>query len=323
MRNRSSIPGFASVVLAALMLAALPARADEGGASFWAPGQFGSFSATPGEPGLALPAIYYHTSVSAGGEKQFVIGGNLVAGIDADADLVFFAPTWTFTDPVAGAQASLGLMWAAGQMKASAAASITGPQGVSLSGSRSDKVSGGSDLYTLGTLKWQNGDNNWMVYGLAGIPTGAYQVGRLANLGLNHWSVDAGGGYTYLDPQKGHEFSAVAGATYNFENDDTHYKNGIDGHLDWAASQFLSEQFHIGIVGYVYYQLTGDSGSGAVLGDNKARVYGIGPQAGYFFPFGAGKGYVNLRGYSEFAAQNRPDGWNVWLTLSLPLAARK
>jgi hypothetical protein len=299
------------------------ARADEGGVSFWAPGQFASFVAAPGAPGLALPAVYYHASVSAGGEKKFVLGGNLVAGIDGDADLVFLAPTYTFADPVAGGQASLGLMWAAGRMKVRVAETIVDPRGNTFSGSRSDEVSGGSDIYALGTLKWQDGVNNWMAYGMGGVPTGAYQVGRLANLGLNHYSFDAGGGYTYLDPKKGHEFSAVGGFTYNFENDDTHYQNGIDSHIDWAASQFLNEQVHVGVAGYMYYQLTGDSGAGAVLGDNKARVYGLGPQAGYFFPFGGGKGYVNLRGYYEFGAANRPDGWNVWLSLELPLSATK
>ena len=38
---------------------------------------------------------------------------------------------------------------------------------------------------------------------------------------------------------------------------------------------------------------------------------GIGPQFGYFFPAGRMQGYVNLKGYYEFAAENRPEGWNV------------
>jgi hypothetical protein len=33
------------------------------------------------------------------------------------------------------------------------------------------------------------------------------------------------------------------------------------------------------------------------------------------------QGYVNLKGYAEFAAENRPEGWNVWLTLSIAPAA--
>jgi hypothetical protein len=32
---------------------------------------------------------------------------------------------------------------------------------------------------------------------------------------------------------------------------------------------------------------------------------------------------VNLRGYKEFAGQNRPEGWNAYLTLSIGAAPRK
>ena len=72
----------------------------------------------------------------------------------------------------------------------------------------------------------------------------------------------------------------------NFENPDTNYQNGIDSHLDLAASQFVSEKMHIGLVGYLYYQLSGDSGSGAILGDFQGQVIGLGPQLGYFFNMG-------------------------------------
>jgi hypothetical protein len=96
---------------------------------------------------------------------------------------------------------------------------------------------------------------------------GDYKKGRLANVGINHWALDAGGGYTYFNKTNGREFSAVLGFTYNFENPDTHYQNGVDAHLDWGASQFLSEHWHVGLVGYAYQQITGDSGAGARLGD--------------------------------------------------------
>jgi hypothetical protein len=42
----------------------------------------------------------------------------------------------------------------------------------------------------------------------------------------------------------------------------------------------------------------------------------VGPQIGYLFPIGGMQGYVNLKGYGEFAAENRPQGWNAWLTLA-------
>ena len=109
-------------------------------------------------------------------------------------------------------------------------------------------------------------------------------------------------GRHHFDPQTGHEFSAVISATYNLINPATQYKNGIDGHLDWGASQFLSASLQVGAVGYVYDQLTGDSGSGAKLGPFESRVIGIGPQIGYLFPVAGMQGYVNLKAYGEFDA---------------------
>jgi hypothetical protein len=35
---------------------------------------------------------------------------------------------------------------------------------------------------------------------------------------------------------------------------------------------------------------------------------------GFIFPVGDMQGYVNLKGYKEFAAESRPDGWNTWVT---------
>jgi hypothetical protein len=307
----------------ALGLVPYPVHADEGGVSFWAPGQFGSFSAVPSEPGWSVPLVYYHVSADAGASKNFITGGLLTAGIDATGDLLFFFPTYTFTQPVLGAQAAFALGWAVGHLRGSAEVSVTGPQGNTINEQRTDTITGGSDLYGLGTLKWADSTNYYLAYTMFGAPTGAYQVGRLANLSTNHWSIDAGGGYTYLDPKKQNEFSIVAGFTYNFENPDTNYKNGIDSHIDWAASRFLNEQTHVGVVGYFFQQLTGDSGAGARLGAFESRIAGIGPEIGYFFPVSKEKGYVNLKGYWEFAAQNRAEGWNLWLSLALPLSVGK
>jgi hypothetical protein len=321
----SSIRQSTAALVAAATFATAPASADEGGVSFWAPGQFGSFSAVPGEPGWAVPLVYYHVSADASASKNFITGGLLTAGIDATGDLLFFFPTYTFTQPVIGAQAAFGLGWAVGHLRGSADVSVTGPRGNTIEQRQTDTITGGSDLYALGTLKWHDGSSNdyFLAYTMFGAPTGAYRVGRLANLGTNHWSIDAGGGYTYYDPKKGYEFSIVGGFTYNFENPDTDYKNGIDSHIDWAASKFLNEQTHVGVVGYFFQQLTGDSGAGAKLGAFKSRIAAVGPEFGYFFPVGKEKAYVNLKGYWEFAAQNRAEGWNVWLSLALPLPTGK
>ncbi len=54
---------------------------------------------------------------------------------------------------------------------------------------------------------------------------------------------------------------------------------------------------------------------------SRSRVLGVSPQIGFLFPVGDMQGYLNLKGYGEFAAENRPAGWNTWLTFSIsPMA---
>lgn len=295
-------------------------HADEGGVSFWLPGQFGAFAAVPTAPGWSLPLIYYHADASVGGNTPIPSGGRgqLATGVDANADLLFGGPTYTFATPVLGGQASLALLGAVGHADVSADLALSGSQGRTFARQRDDNLGGSGDLYPLGTLKWNRGVHNFMAYSMGNLPVGAYDPDRLANLGLGHAALDAGGGYTYFDKQN--EFSAVVGATYNWKNSDTDYQNGIDGHLDWSASHFVTPQTHLGLVGYVYRQLTGDSGSGAVLGDFKSRVSAVGPQIGHFFSVGQDHWYANLKGYYEFDAQNRAEGWNLWLSLDIPLS---
>jgi hypothetical protein len=50
-------------------------------------------------------------------------------------------------------------------------------------------------------------------------------------------------------------------------------------------------------------------------------VASIGAQLGYTIPMGDLEAYVNVRGYKEFDAANRPEGWNVWLTFAVSPAA--
>jgi hypothetical protein len=188
-----------------------------------------------------------------------------------------------------------------------------------LSAGRTDSITGGTDLYPAASLAWNKGNDNWMTYLTGDIPAGAYQSSRLANLGIGHGAIDGGGGYTYLNDKTGLEFSGVAGVTYNWENTHSNYKNGVDSHLDWALSQFLNDNWELGVVGYVYYQLTGDSGSGDRVGAFKSRIASAGPEVGYAFKYNGQSAYFNLRAYWEFAAQNRIEGYALFATLSIPL----
>ena len=321
-----------AAVAALLALSSQSARADEGGVSFWLPGLFGSLAAVPVTPGWSLASIYYHTSVGASGNvaaaKEVQIGRfpatvnvNLNANLNAQADLLILNPTYTFATPVLGGQFAVSVMGIYGRNNVGVDGSLTlGAAGVVLAnrmGSISDSVTGFGDLYPTATLKWHSGVNNWITYLTGDIPVGAYDPNRLANIGIGHGAIDGGFGYTYLNPATGHEFSGVGGFTYNLKNQDTQYQNGIDFHFDWGASQFLSKQVFIGLVGYAYQQLTNDSGQNPLLGGMRSRVLGIGPQIGYLFPVGNMQGYLNVKGYGEFDAANRPSGWNTWLTFSI------
>src|SRR6266581_6902761 len=273
--------GVAAIVLAsAIMFFSHRALADESGVSFWVPGFFGSLAATPQQPGWSLANVYYHTSVSAGGDvalaREFQIkqvpvnlSARLNASVNATGDLGFVIPTYVFATPVLGGQASASLVGAYGVVSTTLAGqlsgNLTGPGGGSIPFMRSDSFSsttwGFADLIPQFSLRWNAGVHNYMTYITGDIPVGAYDSTRLANIGVGHGAIDAGGGYTYLNPQTGHEFSGVLGFTYNFSNQSTQYQNGVDMHFDWGASQFLTKQFQVGLVGYVYKEIGCDSGS--------------------------------------------------------------
>jgi hypothetical protein len=172
------------------------------------------------------------------------------------------------------------------------------------------------------TNRWNAGVNNYMIYLTGDIPVGLYHSQNLANIGLGHGAIDGGVGYTYFDPKTGHEFSIVSGLTGNFENTSTNYTNGIDWHTDWGASQFLTKQVQVGLVGYFYEQISPDRGCAPILCPFESRVIGVGPQFGYIFPISHDwQGYINLKAYGEFDHANRPDGWNAWVTFVISPAA--
>src|SRR6516162_9700705 len=349
MRNLGSAlgPGFwrlhlcVGVAAALLTLPAQIARADEGGVSFWIPGFFGSLAATPTTPGWSVTNIYYHDSVSAGGNvalaREFEIRNvpasltaSFTGNVNASVNVDLMAPTYTFATPVLGAQVSVALLGLYGAnstgLAGTLAGNLAGPLGNSVPFSRFDSINstivGFGDLIPFYQMKWNAGVNNYMFYVTGDMPAGAYDSARLANLGIGHWAVDTGFGYTYFDQPAGREASAVLGFTYNFINPATQYQNGVDMHLDWGVSQFLSKQWQVGLVGYLYQQLGCDSGSGDRVGCFQSRVVGVGPQIGYIFPVGdKWQGYLNLKGYGEFDNANRPAGWNVWLTFNLSPAA--
>jgi hypothetical protein len=271
---------------------ATPALADEGGASMYLSGGYASMAAVPNAPGWSYALIYYHAT-GAIGDTAF-----------ESTNVAYGALTYAFATPVLGAQLALTMVGASGGIRASV-------------GGVEDSRFGFNDLLPTAALRWNSGVNNYMTYVQLNVPTGTYDSTHLANFGLGHGAIDGGAGYTYFDPKTGWEFSAVAGLTANFANQNTNYLNGMDAHIDWGASKFLTDQLQAGFVGYFYQQLTADQGQPPLLGDFRSSVVAVGPQIGYLFTIGGKQGYVNFKGYREFAAENRPGGWNVWLTFSI------
>ncbi len=282
----------------------------------------------PTVPGFTFYTFDYYTTVSAGADvaaaREYTIGGfsvpvkaSLSASLKADAGFAWLDPIYVFATPVLGGQVSVGMGGIVGGAYTSVSGIATasvGPITVTKSGSISNSVTGYGDLYPQAFWKWNQGVNNFMIYSTGDVPVGIYNSASLANLGIGHGAIDGGAGYTYLDQKTGHEFSAVGGFTYNFMNPSTDYQNGVDFHLDWGASQFLSKQLLVGPVGYLYDQISCDGGSGDRVGCFESRVVGLGSQIGYMIPLGDMQGYVNLKGYGEFDAHARPSGANVWLS---------
>ncbi len=331
----SNIPGsrvinYAAVV-AALVFCSEVSHADQGGSSFWFPGQFASLAAVQQTPGWALSVIDYHSSVAAAGSAaaaREIQAGRIPATVNVNlnlsligrADLITLAPSYTFATPVLGGQLVAGIAGQYGRAAASIAGTLTaiaGPIVVTRGGVLEGSLVSYGDLAPFAELLWNHGVNNFMAYVTGNIPVGDYDPTRIPNIGLGHGAFDIGGAYTYFNQATGNEFSGVAGLTYNFRNPDTQYRSGIDFHFDWGASHYLTKQLFVGIAGYAYQQIADDSGQNPILGGFRSRVFGVGPQIGYSFPVGDMQGSLSLRGYGEFGAASRPSGWNTWLTFTI------
>ena len=333
MRSRA-VGALAAAFSAALALTspATTVHADEGGVGFWLPGLYGSLAAAPQVPGWAIGFVDVYNPVSASGNAAAArevtinrlnttanVNVNLNLGLKAEPNLVLANPTYVFATPVLGGQFAVSMAGIYGRSIADLNGTLTvsaGGLAATRQGSVEDARNGFGDLYPTATLRWNSGVNNWMVYGTGDIPVGAYDLSRLANLGIGHGAADAGVGYTYFDPKSGHEFSVVTGLTYNLVNPSTGYQNGIDWHVDWGASQFLTKTLQVGAVGYFYNQLTADKGCLPALCPFQSRTVGVGPQLGIIIPGASTNTYLNVKAYWDVDTQNRASGWSTWVTVA-------
>ncbi|WP_175556969.1 SphA family protein [Shimia gijangensis] len=164
---------------------------------------------------------------------------------------------------------------------------------------------------------WSSGNFHTNIYGLIIAPTGEYNLNSGVNIGRNYWSADLVAALTWFNPEKGTEFSVVPGLMFNSKNEDTQYKTGTEFHMDFMFNQFVSENVALGIHGYAYKQLTGDSGSGALLGDFKGEAVGIGPAISWIPKSAGGAVAFSASWVHDVHSKNRLSGDYATLSFSI------
>jgi hypothetical protein len=164
------------------------------------------------------------------------------------------------------------------------------------------------DIVTRAQLGWQYGEFAHTIYLQGVAPTGFWEHGFSPITGLHRPGIDTGWAFTWTDKQTKLQVNGAEGFTFNFENTADDYKSGNEFHFEWAVGFECTPGLVLGVVGYDYRQLTGDSGAGAVLGPFKGSVDAIGPGLSYTTLIRETPFIFSLRNYTEFNATNHWEG---------------
>jgi hypothetical protein len=315
--------GFA---VAAALASAGTAFAEEGGSGHYLPGAMASFiDGVPLQETFVtrLNVVNYDGSIDD--DVRVPIGGLSTLGADAKS--------WAYALTLLWRPAlDLGEKWSYAMsstipfvtMDVSAAVLTNGPAGGQIAVNRSDSQSGLGDLVLIPLMLNYNVDPDFNVeFRLAAYaPTGDFEVGRLANTGKNFWTAEPTFALRYLGQKNGREASLFIGANFNEENPDTNYKSGTQAHLDGTLSQHFPAfggLAGVGVSGYYYQQVTGDSGSGATLGDFEGKSVGIGPVVSYAGKVASHDVVAEFKWLHETDTEKRLQGDILWLKVVFKL----
>lgn len=301
----------ALVTLTTVFGAVRSAGAAEGGLSHYLPGVAGDVliaqSPTPGLQ-VAMTGWYQNGEVDAA-----VLQGRVGADLDLDLFLAIPAAIYTFEKSVLGGTYTIGVAAPFGYAELNA---LLVRRDGSLYEGDGDSFNLSDAAITPLQLNWDRGNLHFKLAEVIIAPTGAYDEDKAVNLGRNYWSFDTVGGMTWFNEPTGTEVSIAPGIMFNTKNDDTDYKTGTEFHLDFTANQFLSQSFSLGIRGYYYQQITGDSGSGARLGDFKSEAFAIGPGFVWIPKSAAGALTILGKWMHDFHAKNRFESDYLTLTVA-------
>ncbi|MFG1364188.1 SphA family protein [Xanthobacter versatilis] len=309
--------------LAVLSLAPAPAEAAENGIGFYLLGGRGPMAGYIPPPGFYVQDDFYYYSGSIGGNKQFPAGGQILAEVNAQIVADFLTATWVLPTEVFGGNLAVGLLLPFGQPDVSADV-LVNPVAVNpVSRRATDSAFIFGDPVATMSLGWHSGNWHWNVTGLLNIPVGDYREGEIANLAFHRVAADVSGAITWLDPTSGWEASAAVGVTFNGTNPVTEYTTGTEFHAEWAVTKMLTKQFSLGLVGYFYDQITGDSGPGARLGPFEGRAIALGGTVAYNFEFAGTPLSTRVKIYREFDVVNRLEGTAGYFTVAFPVTGAK
>ena len=271
----------------------------------------------PTEPTFIARLNYLHYSGDTSVDRSIPIAGMTALNVDAESDAygltLLWAPDWNMGKNWSYAM-SATIPWVSMEVAADVAAS---PGDNVRSVRRSDRESGLGDIVLMPLMfnYKVNPDLNTNFRLAVYAPTGDYEVGRLANLGKNFWTVEPTAAVMYFGQKNGIEASLFFGMDFNTENSDTDYKSGIQAHLDGTLAQHFplwGGLAGVGATGFWYQQISDDSGEGANLGGFKARAHGVGPVLSYVTKIAGQDLIAELKWLHEFDNRNRLEGDTVF-----------
>lgn len=304
-----------AIFLSALMcLCPLAAHAGEGGITHYMPGSTATLiDLLPTKPGWVVEGVYLNYQGSASAGKNFPVAGSMAAGLDATSNAVLAGSFYTFEPTMfGGAQYSVGVFLPFVSIEATA--NIDTPLG---NVRRKDSVSGIGDITLIPLmLAWKSESVQFNVLVPVYAPTGQYEQGRLANPGLNYWTIDPTVGVSYNNAKTGINAALYAGIGFNTENNTTGYSSGSVLHFDGSVQKLIpvgKGLFGFGAEAFYVEQVSGDSGGNALLGDFKGRTVGIGPVFSFIKPLGKQMLVTELRWLPELNVKNRLEGDYIWL----------
>jgi len=300
-------------MLFCLVAAPQTLMAGEGGVSHTIPGANATLvDLPPVAPGWFIKPMYLHYSGSASAHVPIPTAAGVVGNLHATANTFALGGGYTFEPTILGGAhytlaAFLPYTWL------DVSANVVTPLGTVR---KHNSVSGLGDLTVVPMmLAWKIGD--WQLDTLVPIyaPIGSYEKGRLGNPGLNYWTFDPMAGVSYINKKIGFNAMLHFGYAMNTENPDTNYRSGSLLHFDAAVQQVLPVGpgfLTIGVEGFYFKQITGDSGSGATLGDFKGMTAGVGPVLGYVLPIGKKSLALEVKWLAEIDTKKRLEGDYIW-----------